>query len=388
MRKFDYFQPTDIHFGCERVEEVGKVVSRYGNRCLLVTVPVFDAIEDMVKKVKYNLKKAGIEYVHYDGAIPNPTTEAVAAGTKIAKNFGADIVLGLGGGSSIDTAKAVAVEATHDGSCWDYLFFRETQPTQKTLPIIAVTTTAGTGSHVTKVSVISNSTEKRKSAIVNPNLYPKACIVDPLLTLTVPEHITASTGFDVFTHAFEAFIHKNTSPYVELVAKESIRLLSKYLYIAVCDGSNLEARTAMSWADTLAGLSITNAGTTLPHGIGQAISGYYPHISHGESLAVIYPEFMNFTYESSCSKFAILAKILDSNLEGIDNKVAAKESCSLITDFLKKISMYTSLKDLKVSENKLEIIADFSMELPDYLYNPKVATRDDVLEILKSAYNR
>lgn len=175
--------------------------------------------------VKKSLKEANVKFAHFDKVITNSTIEAVAAGIKIAKEFNADIVLGLGGGSSIDTAKAIAVEATHSGSCWDYLFFRETQLTQKTLPIIAVTTTAGTGSHVTKVSVIGNIKEKRKSAIVNPNLYPKACIVDPQLTLTVPEHITASTGFDVFAHAFEAFIHKNTPLYVELMANESIRLI-------------------------------------------------------------------------------------------------------------------------------------------------------------------
>jgi alcohol dehydrogenase class IV len=200
MKDFNYFQPTEIRFGWGRLKEVGEVVAKYGKRCLLVTVPSFPALEPVFEKVKTLLKDTGVEVAHFDGVIPNPTTENVTAGTKVAEDHKADVVLGVGGGSSMDTAKAIAVEATHDGSCWDYIFSSETQPTEKTLPIITVTTTAGTGSHVTQVSVVTNPAEKYKSALYNPIIYPKVGLVDPQLTLTVPEHVTASTGFDVLCH--------------------------------------------------------------------------------------------------------------------------------------------------------------------------------------------
>jgi len=386
MKTFNYFQPTDIRFGCGRVKEVGDIVAQFGKHCVLVTVPVFDAIEPVIEKVKKSLSDAGVSFVHFDGVVSNPTTETITDGAELARSHNADVVLGLGGGSSMDTAKAIAVEVSHTGTSWDYLFFRETQPTDKTLPIIAVTTTSGTGSQVTQVAAITNTKEKRKSAIYNPIIYPKVSIIDPELVLTVPEHITASTGFDVFTHSFEAYIHKNTSPYIELLALESIRLVAEHLYTAVRNGSNIKARSAMSWADTLAGLCIANAGVTLPHGIAMAIGGNCPHIMHGEALAVVYPEFMHFTYSSAVQKFAALTRIFNGDLTDATDEAAAKESCSTIDAFLKKIGMYLSLEGLKVPENEIEEIADHAMELPDYTNNPRLATRDEVFKILKKAF--
>lgn len=388
IKTFNYFQPTDIRFGCGRIKEVGSVVAQFGKRCLLVSRPVSNVLEPVMEKVKKSLSDAGVTFMHFDGVIPNPTTDIVTIGAEWAKSHNADVVVGLGGGSSMDTAKAIAVEASHKGSSWDYLFFREMQPTNKTLPIIAVTTTSGTGSQVTQVAVITNPKEKRKSAIYNPIIYPRISIIDPELTLTVPEHITASTGFDVFTHSFEAYIHKNTSPYIEILALEAIRLVVEHLSTTVKDGSNIKARSAMSWADTLAGLSIANAGVTLPHGIGMAIGGSCPHIMHGEALAAVYPEFMRFTYHSAIQKFATLARIFDSDFTNATDEAAAQESCSIIDDFLKKIGMYLSLEDLKVPENELEEIADHAMELPDYTNNPRLATRDEVLTMLKKTFRR
>ena len=198
----------------------------------------------------------------------------------------------------MDTAKAIAVESSHEGTSWDYLFFRDRQPTSKTLPVIAVTTTSGTGSQVTQVAVLSNPEEKRKSALFNSLLFPKIAIIDPDLMVTVPEHISASTGFDVFSHAFEAFIHNNTSPYIEVLSLEALRIVIEYLPKVIENGKDIDARTRMAWADTLGGLSIANAGVTLPHGIGMAIGGCCPHVMHGEALAALYPEFIKYTYSS------------------------------------------------------------------------------------------
>ncbi|MHC4148134.1 MAG: iron-containing alcohol dehydrogenase [Planctomycetota bacterium] len=388
MKNFNYFQPTEIRFGCGRISEVGEVVARFGKRCLLVTVPAFAALEPAFEKVKASLKDAGVEVAHFDGVVPNPTTESITAGADAAKAHKTDVVLGLGGGSSMDSAKAIAVEATHKGTCWDYLWFSETQPTDKTLPVIAITTTSGTGSQVTQVAVVTNSEKRDKSAIYNPIVYPRVSIVDPQLMLTVPEHVTASTGFDVFTHAFETYIHPSASPYTDMMAEEAIKIVVKYLPVVVKDGANIEARTAMAWADTLAGLCIASAGVTLPHGMGMAIGGMYPHVTHGEALAVTYPDFMRYTYNSAVKQFATLARIFNSALESETDQIAAEKSCEEMNKFLKKIGMWLSLKSLEVPENELPGLAEQCLVLPDYKSNPKVASLEDVGEILKSSYKR
>jgi len=254
MKSFTYFQPTEIRFGRGRLDEVGEMVARYGKRCLIVTVPIFPAFEPVLERVKDSLQKAGGAWEHFDGVVPNPTTDWVTAGAAVAKAFGADVVLGVGGGSSMDTAKAIAVEATHPGTAWDYLFFK-TPPSSKTLPVIAVSTTSGTGSQVTQVAVITETKTKTKSAIFNALIYPKVAIVDPELMETVPSHVTASTGFDAFCHAFESLLHPAASPYTDRMALEAIELVARYLPVVVEDGKNQDGREAMAWADTIAGVN-------------------------------------------------------------------------------------------------------------------------------------
>src|SRR5258706_469738 len=178
MKPFNYFQPTEIRFGSGRIEEIGTVVGRYGKRCLMVTTSRSGSLAKLYGRVCDYLEAVGIQVEHFDGVIPNPTTDVITAGANMAKTFRADVILGVGGGSSMDSAKAIAVEATHPGSAWDYLFFK-TPPTEKTLPVIAVSTTSGTGSQVTQVAVITDTASKTKSAIYNSIVYPKVCIVDP-----------------------------------------------------------------------------------------------------------------------------------------------------------------------------------------------------------------
>jgi len=388
MKSFDYYQPTDIRFGWERVKEVGDIVAQFGEKCLLVTVSVVDVLSPVFEKVKKSLVNVGVEVFHFDGVISNPTTDSVNKGVEMAIKNKVDVVLGVGGGSSMDTAKAIAVGATHEGEAWDYRLFSDKKITEERLPIIAITTTSGTGSHVTPVSVVTNSAEKSKFALVDKLLCPRVSIVDPQLMITVPKHITASTGFDVFTHAFESYIHKNASVYTDMHALEAIKRVVKHLPVILEDGSNKEARTEMAWADTLAGLCISNAGTTLPHGIGMAIGGHVPNVMHGEALAVMYPEFMRYTYKSAIQKFAIIGRILNPELENVNDEMAAEKSCEEMDKFLKKIGMYLTLEELDVPEEELFAIAGDTMELPDYSVNPRIATRDEVLKMLKKRYRK
>lgn len=387
MKSFTYFQPTEIRFGRGRVDEVGEVAARFGKRCLIVTVPIFTAFEPLLARVKSSLQKAGVEWAHFEGVIPNPTTDCVTEGANLAKEFRAEVVLGIGGGSSMDTAKAIAVEATHPGTAWDYLFFK-TPPTAKTLPIIAVSTTSGTGSQVTQVAVMTETKTKTKSAIYNAIVYPKVAIVDPDLMETLPPHITASTGFDAFCHAFESYLHPAASPYTDRMALEAIALVAKHLPDVVANGKNKEGREALAWADTLAGLCIANAGVTLPHGIGMTISGHCPQIMHGESLAVTYPEFTRFTYSYAIPQFAAVGRIFDPALQNVSAEQAAAGACEALDAFLQKVGMWLSLKGLGATLEEVSAIADNSRVLPDYKNNPRIASRDEIYEMLVKSYHR
>ena len=388
VKTFEYFQPTEIRFGCGRINEVGEAVAQYGKRCLVVTEANIEALEPVISKVQKSLEEAGVAVARFDGVIPNPTTEVIGAGAAAATAHRADVVLGLGGGSSMDSAKAIAVEATHEGTSWDYLFFKEA-PTEKTLPVIAVSTTSGTGSHVTQVAVITHTETRDKSAIFDPIVYPKVAIVDPELMVTVPQHATAATGFDVFCHSFESAVSINTTPYAQLLAWEAIRRVFTDLPAVLEDGSNIDARSSLAWADTLAGLCIATAGVTLPHGIGMAIGGMYPHVAHGETLALTYPAFTRFTWEAAVPQFAALGRLLNSDADGAQDEEAARQSCEELDGFLKKIGMWMSLEEKGVPEEELPALAKQSMVLPDYENNPRIVQSEaEMLELLRQCYRR
>jgi alcohol dehydrogenase class IV len=386
MKPFQYYQPTEILFGRGRLNDVGRSVSRFGHRCLLVTVPDAPEFQGLFGRVEGFLAAARVAVSHFDGVIPNPTTEVVSRGSRMAKDFKADVVLGVGGGSSMDTAKAIAVEATHPGTVWDYLFFRETQPTEKTLPIVAVTTTSGTGSHVTQVAVVTNPVEKNKSAVFHARVYPRTSLVDPDLMLTLPAEVTAATGFDVFAHAFESYINPNGSPYTDMMALEALAIVAKFLPAAIRNGRDAEARERMAWADTLAGLCIANSGVTLPHGIGMAVGGLYPHVAHGQALAAVYPAVLRYSYRTVPAKFTAVGRIFDRTIARAKGMKAAELSVAALERFLKKIGMNLTLGRLRVPKEELEALALQSLVLPDYKNHPKVATLKDVSKILEESH--
>jgi alcohol dehydrogenase class IV len=337
--------------------------------------------------VKKILADIGVIVAHFDAVIPNPTTETSSAGSKMARDHRADVILGIGGGSSMDAAKAIAVEATHEGSAWDYLFYKEPAPDpSKVLPVIAITTTSGTGSQVTQVSVITNSAERDKSALYNPVIYPKATIVDPELMLTLPASVTAPTGFDVFCHAFESLINPGTGAYVTLLAKEAIRLVIDNLPKVLNNGSDLAAREQMAWADTMAGLCIASAGVTLPHGMGMAVGGLYPHVAHGEALAILYPACTRFTADAAIEQYAFMARTINPELNDTPDKEAAGYAYTEIVKFLKSVGLFKSLKEVNMPEDEINTLAKQSMVLPDYKGNPRVATYNEMIELVKEAY--
>jgi len=388
MKNFNFHQTTEIKFGIGRVQELGQIAAQYGTKVLLVTTPAaIPALDLQYKKVIQILEASGISVAHFDGVIPNPTVETISKGAKMAREFGAEVIIGLGGGSSMDSAKAISVEATHPGTSWDYLFYKTPQPdAKKLLPVIAISTTSGTGSQVTQVAVVTNPEVRDKSALYNNILYPQVTIIDPELMISVPKFVTATTGFDVLCHAFESTINPGTGAYVDLLAWEAISLVVKNLPALLANLEDIKCRENMAWADTLGGLCIANAGVTLPHGMGMAIGGMYPNVAHGESLAIVYPAFTRFTWKWAVPQFSKLARILNPELKKITDELAAEKSVEEMDKFLKKIGLWICLKDKGMPESEIEALAKQCMVLPDFKGNPRVATEDEMIELVRQSF--
>ena len=385
MKAFEYQHGGEIIFGNGRISEVGSLVSRYGRRCLIVSGPKKGALRDLYPIVGDLLEHLGLDWEHFDGVLPNPTVDLISSGAKLAKKFNADVILGIGGGSSLDAAKAIAVEATHEGTSWDYLFFKQ-KPSSKTLPVVAVGTTSGSGSQATQVAVITDTASRNKSALANAYLIPRIAIVDPQLTLSVPPMVTATTGFDVFCHAFESILNPRSNVATELFAWEALRRVIGDLPMAVQEGANLAARTSMAWADTLAGMSICGAGVALPNGIAMAVGGMFPNTSHGLALASVYRACLEFTWESAVSTFAGLAQILEPSLKDVNAAEAAAACPGLVNEFMSGIGLSFSLKDFGISQEEIPALARQSMVLPDYTNNPRVPAYDEMFQIITASF--
>jgi len=205
--------------------------------------------------------------------------------------------------------------------------------------------------------------------------------------VTVPEFVTATTGFDVFCHAFESTINPGTGAYVDLLAWEAISIVVEYLPKVLADLSDIEAREKMAWADTLAGLCIANAGVTLPHGMGMAIGGMYPQVAHGEALAIVYPAFAAFTWESAIPQFSKLARKLNPKLNDFSDKEAASQSPVEITKFLKSLNLNKNLSAIGMPQDEILQLAAQCMVLPDYKGNPRVATEKEMIELIRHCYS-
>ena len=291
LKSFAWRLPSTILFGPGKLNEIGKVVQGFGKRCLIVTTMPKPWNRAIVDRVVASLASSGIECHWFSGVGPNPTTDEISAGAAAAREFLADVVLGLGGGSAMDGAKAIAVEATHPGAAWDYLWFREKQPSSATLPVIAVSTTSGTGSQLTQVAVVTKTTERCKSAIYNDIILPRVAVVDPELMLSVPPRMTALTGFDALTHAFESFLHPNCDAFVSMMSREAISIVLKWLPVAVADGKNLDARCKMALAGCWRGCVSCAPASPCRTAWGWRSAVSIRTSPDGQALAIVYPAF-------------------------------------------------------------------------------------------------
>ncbi|MDE5971687.1 MAG: iron-containing alcohol dehydrogenase [Muribaculaceae bacterium] len=337
--QYNQYIPTRILFGAGQLNNLHKQTFPGKRALIIISNGKSTRANGYLARTEEQLHKAGITTSVFDGVVPNPTVDNTSAGADAAKNFNADFLVALGGGSVMDCAKAIALLATNDGTLWDYVAVgsgKGKAVTQKPLPIIAITTTAGTGSETDNSGVITKEDTNEKAFIMHPGLFPVLAIVDPELMLSVPPEFTAFQGFDALFHSVEGFIANTANLASDMNAREAIRNIAEYLPRAVADGNDLEARTRVAFANTLSGAVMCLTLLTSEHGLEHALSAYHPNLPHGAGLIMISKAYFSYFIQNhGCDdRFIELARLLgkseaDKPEDFITALVELQEACGV-----------------------------------------------------------
>ncbi len=385
--------PGGVHFGLGVSEKIADVAKTYGaKRALLVTDRVL-APTGIIDKISQALSRGGIQSAVYDGVVTEPTTQQVEEGLAIYKKENCDLVIALGGGSCIDAAKGIAVLATNGGRLQDYEGRAKVKKPKA--PLIAIPTTAGTGSEVSWGAVITDTERKVKFIVHSPLNVPEEAIEDPLLTLSMPPGITASSGMDALTHAIEGFISMRDAnlgygslPLIQYFALPAIELIAQNLRPAWANGKDIEARSNMLMAQLLAGFTFANNGTTLAHGMARPLGAYF-HIPHGLANAIVLPRVMEFTWIAAPDKFARIAKAMGEEVDGLPANRAAEKAVEAVKKLASDIQI-PKLRDLVKEGEFREVMTQMAKDglasgTPQV--NPRVPTEKEIVELFKLVYD-
>jgi len=368
------------------VKRVGEVARELGEkRALIVTDEIMVEVGN-VDKVKESLDSERIAYEVFSEVTQEPIVEYVEAGLKRYKDAGCDLVIAVGGGSPIDTAKAVSVMATNAGAIRDYMGLDKIK--RPGVPLIAIPTTSGTGSEATKVTIITDAERNVKMLIGSPHLVPDAALVDPLLTLSMPPGLTASTGVDALCHAIEAYISVRANPMTDIFCLSAIRLLAENLRQAWSDGNNVEARRATMLGALQGGIAFSNSSVTLVHGMSRPIGAYF-HVPHGLSNAALLPVVMAFSVLGNPRRFGEIARVMGEDVSGLNDLEAGEKAVQAVKRLVGDLRI-PSLRDLGVKRERLEKVA--SQMAKDAIAsgspgnNPRQAKETEIVELYFQAY--
>ncbi|WP_051185106.1 iron-containing alcohol dehydrogenase [Desulfatiglans anilini] len=383
MQKTLLFQTTPrIVMGASCLAQIPAEVKRLGGgKVLIVTDPglVKTGIAERLERV---LRDDGLAFSRYDKVEPDPRLEIARDAADALRASGADVVIGLGGGSSIDIAKIAALMVENDGDLADYFGVDLVpRPGRKTL---IVPTTAGTGSEVTPIVILSDEAEKLKKGVVSPYLFPSVALLDPELTLDLPPQVTAATGMDALIHAVEAFTSKNAYPMTDMLAREAISLLADNIRTAFANGQDLEARTCMLEGSLLAGMAFANAGVTAVHAFAYPIGAEF-HIPHGVANSIMLAPVMEFNMLGNLPKFAEMAELLGEEIEGMSLRDMALAAVDAMRTLAADLRIPAHLSLFGIQESDIPNLAQGVMKVTRLLANnPRTMTQEDAERIYLS----
>jgi len=385
MQTYQFKAPAVIESGLGAARQVGLFAKGFGKKALIVTDDLLGKI-GLLNEIRKSLEVAGVPFVLYDKVVSEPTMEYTEEGLKMYQEAGADFLIAVGGGSPIDAAKGISALATNPGKMND--FMGANRIPKPGAPLIAIPTTAGTGSEVTQFTIITDTAKNVKMLIASPYIMPRIALVDPLMTLPMPPGITAATGLDALTHAIEAYVSVKAQPITDTLALQAIRLIAGHLRQAWSDGGNIAARMNMMAGSLMAGLSFSNSSVALVHGMARPIGAYF-HVPHGISNAALLPTVIEFSVLGNPRRYAEIAAAMGEVTAGVsvlDAAYLAAKAAKRLNDDLR----IPTLKGLGVEEKKFasvvrQMAAD-AIASGSPGNNPRKATNEEIVELYHKAF--
>jgi len=390
--QFDYHIPTRILFGPGKLAKLASEKLPGKKALIVITAGTSMKANGYLDRVVALLKKNDVQSVVFDKIMPNPIRRHVMEGAELARKEQCDFVIGLGGGSSIDSAKSIAVMAKNEGDYWDYIgggSGKGKAVTGGVLPIVAITTTAGTGTEADPWTVITHEERNEKIGFGIPETFPVLSIVDPELMLTVPPRLTAYQGFDAFFHAAEGVIAKVATPVSDIYALKSIELINTHLPTAVANGQDIGARTNVALANTLSGFVESTSSCTSEHSLEHALSAYYPELPHGAGLIILSEAYFSFFAEKVPDRLVMMARAMGKSTEGVEESKQPYLFVEALVELQEKCGVRNlKLSDYGIKQEDIPKFAKNAFETMGFLFtlDRYKLSMDDVITIFTKAY--
>lgn len=382
MASYKFFMPSVNLMGAHSLNDAGKDIKTLGfKKALIVTDEVLVKI-GLTKKLEAVLRENDVAYVVYDGTKPNPTCDNVSEGLKLLKDNACDFVISFGGGSPHDCAKGIALVASNGGDIKDYEGLDQSKVPQ--LPLVAINTTAGTASEMTRFCIITDESRHIKMAIVDKHTTPILAVNDPMLMLDMPKSLTAATGMDALTHAVEAYVSTIATPVTDACAEKAITLISNNLRQAVANGQDETARDNMAYAEFLAGMAFNNASLGYVHAMAHQLGGFYD-LPHGVCNAVLLPHVQAFNVQASAEKLGMVATLMGVDVSGMSHEEAAQAALDAIKVLSKDIDIPSGLAALGAKVQDFDILAKNALNDACGATNPIQASHEDIVGIYTKA---
>lgn len=384
---FNIFLPTKIIFGENALEKLPSSIKDLGKKAMIVTGKKSTKQTGLLDRVMKLLEQKDIKVVIFDKVQPNPISDDVDQAAQIAIKEKIDFVIGLGGGSAIDSAKAIAITAAMGGKFWDYVEVGGGKKPDRALPVIAIPTTHGTGTEADPFAVITNPETNEKVGIGYNVIFPKVSIVDPILMTSLPKDQTAYTSMDAFYHSLEAFLNIDANVYSDTLALDSMRRIVVNLQAAYENGNDIYARTNLAWASTEAGITETLTGVIANHAIEHGLSGFNPQLPHGLGLCITGPYLLEYMFDDCYERLAILCKEV-FNLQEYDVRKSAKLFIEKLYEFQNRFNLNPKLSTLGFKEDELEQISKVAYKAMKgvVVKSPKKLNEHDLYQIIKRAF--
>ena len=382
---YDFMMPSVNFFGPGVIAKIGERAKLLGiNNILIVTDSFLHHLEDgPVKQTEESLRLAGISYTIFDGVEPNPKIRNVQAGAAMYQENNCDSIITVGGGSAHDCGKGIGIALTN-GEDLAKLAGIETL-TQPLPPLMAVNTTAGTASEITRHAVLTNEDTHLKFVIVSWRNVPLVSFNDPLLMLDVPSKLTAATGMDALCHCVESYVSENRNPITDAQAIQGMKLIGQYLRLAVANGHDVEARTNMAYASLLAGMAFNNADLGYVHAMAHQLGGQYD-APHGVCCAVLMPTVERWNMIASPERFADIATFLGENITGLSPMEAAEKGIHALERISEDVGIPTNIKSIGADPKDFELMAENALKDGNAFSNPRKGTKSDIVELFTRSY--